>query len=142
MIDVSSSINRQKSIVLEGYLPLLCNANEFHTSIAEDAAEQDGITDFFTQGGLVSAISGGVSMYNTGAELATYLGADDHTVQTEDVIGSFMSQDSVDYYNRHKEGLDTIGFVATSLIPGMVGIKDCALYKQGSGLLRLAHALA
>ena len=132
MIDVSSSMNLVNSAGGVS-APLIGNANEFHTSIAEDAAEQDGITDFFTQGGLVSAIvSGGVSMYNTGAELATFLGADDHdAVQTEDVIGSFMSQDSVDYYNRHKEGIDTIGFVATSLIPGMVGIKGLRAVQAG-----------
>ena len=73
MIDVSSSINLVNSAGGVS-APLIGNANEFHTAIAEDAAEQDGVTDFFTQGGLVSAIvSGGVSMYNTGAELDTYL---------------------------------------------------------------------
>lgn len=104
--------------------PLVNGASDFHASYAEDAAQQDGVSDFITQGGAVSAIvSGAVSMYNTGAELATYLGADDHTVKTEDVLSNFMSADSVDYYKRHQEGLDALGFVATSLVPGLAGIK-------------------
>lgn len=112
--------------------PLVDGANDMHASYAEDAAEEDGITDFFTQGGAVSAItSGAVSMWNTGADLATYLGAEDYSVKTEDVISNFMSSASVDYYKRHQEGLDTLGFVATSLIPGMQGIKGLRALQSG-----------
>ena len=112
--------------------PLTNGANDMHASYAEQAASEDGITDFITQGGAVSAIvSGAVSMWNTGAELATYIGADDHSVKTEDVLAGFMEQDSVDYYKRHQEGLDTLGFVATSLVPGMMGIKGLKAMQAG-----------
>lgn len=112
--------------------PLTNGANDMHASYAEQAASEDGITDFITQGGAVSAIvSGAVSMYNTGADLATYVGADDHTVKTEDVLSNFMSEDSVNYYKRHQERLDALGFVATTLVPGLIGIKGLKALQAG-----------
>lgn len=112
--------------------PLIGNANEYHTAMVEDASEQEGVTDFFMQGGLVSAVvSGGVSLWNTGAELATYLGADDYTVQTEDVLGTVMDEDGVSYYKRHKDGIDALGFMATSLVPGLGAIKGLKIAQAG-----------
>lgn len=70
----------------------------------------------------VSAISGLNSFVETGAAVANFFGADVKAKQTSEVLAS-LDDDLAQYYLRHKEGADLLGFMATSIIPGLGGIK-------------------
>lgn len=70
-----------------------------------------------------SLISGVNQIYNIPASmLNTFGGADIATSKTSDVIAAIDS-DLAKYYEEHQEGVDTVGFIASSLIPGIGGIK-------------------
>lgn len=69
-----------------------------------------------------SLASGANSFYNTGAAVANWAGAD---VQQNDISTQLTSLDSDlgAYYNQHRQAADLVGFMATSLIPGIGAVK-------------------
>lgn len=69
-----------------------------------------------------SAISGLTSIYNSGVQVTNWLGADNDQANVKDVISS-LDDDTGQYYAQHKGAEDLVGFLATSLIPGMAGTK-------------------
>lgn len=79
----------------------------------------------------VSAVSGLNSLVNSGKAIANIFGADLEETKTEDVIRGF-DDNLADYYSSVQPYADVAGFVATSFIPGGLGVK---LYKAGSKAL-------
>ncbi len=69
-----------------------------------------------------SVLSGYNSLYNTAAQVGSWLGADTAQRDTSTYIASYDS-DLGQYYQRNKESVDLVGFIGTSLIPGIAGIK-------------------
>lgn len=70
----------------------------------------------------VSLASGLNSFYNTGVAVANWFGAD----VKENDIGQTLSaldDDLGKYYSENKESADVVGFIASSLIPGLAGVK-------------------
>lgn len=70
----------------------------------------------------VSAISGLNSFYNTGVKVGNFFGAD---LQTQDTAALISGLDSNlgQYYTQNQKSADLMGFLATSLIPGIGGVK-------------------
>lgn len=83
------------------------------------------ITDAITKGAPAAAISGALSIWNTARDFA---GKD--VVDTQEFIGS-VNESWGNYYADHKEGVDLAGFVATSIVPGMAGVKALQLARAG-----------
>lgn len=83
-----------------------------------------------------SAVSGVDSIYNTGASVANFFGSD---VAKIDVASQLMDYDENlgKYYQEHKESTDLAGFVLTSFVPSIAGIK---LLNVGQAALRSASA--
>lgn len=69
-----------------------------------------------------SAVSGGASMYNSGVTVANWLGSDSQQVDTQQVL-SGIDDDLGQYYSQHRTAEDLVGFLATSFVPGISGIK-------------------
>lgn len=81
--------------------------------------------------------SGLISMRNT---IGSYLGATE--VDTEQAVRQYGGDQMGDYYTDHKQALDTVGFIGTSLIPGTLGIKGLNMLRGGNALGNFGKMLA
>lgn len=70
----------------------------------------------------VSVLSGADSLYNTAATVGSWVGVGDGTHDTYDFISS-LDDNLGSYYAQNRNAADLAGFIATSFIPGMGGIK-------------------
>lgn len=110
----------------------------------DDSSFFDGVTDFM-QYGITSALTSGIqSMANTGLSLANTFGADYDYYDTQDTLTAIGLDETAEYYAAHKESLDTVGFIATSLIPGGAGVKAvrAALRGGASSSIKLVSGLS
>lgn len=82
----------------------------------------------------VSALSGAASIYDTAATVGNWFGADVKINDNQEWIAS-LDQDLGQYYGEHRQAADLAGFVATSIIPGMGGIK---ILNAGQAALKAA----
>jgi hypothetical protein len=89
-----------------------------------------GISEGITKGTPAAVVSGLHSIGNSGVAIANFLGADVEPFNTYETLRGYDS-DLAGYYLEHKEGIDITGFVATSFIPGTVGIKALQAAKAG-----------
>jgi len=72
--------------------------------------------------GAVSVISGAAQLYNSGAAIGNWLGADVTESKISDVV-SGIDSDLGTYYDKNRQAADLVGFMVTSLIPGIGGVK-------------------
>lgn len=84
----------------------------------------------------VSALSGLNSFYNTGVAVANWFGADVEENDTSAWIASLDSDLGL-YYDSVREGADLVGFMAGSLIPGILAVKGL---RAGQAALKAAEA--
>lgn len=81
--------------------------------------------------GAPSAILAGVnSILNTGVAVANFLGSDVEPFNTYDQLRA-LDSNLGDYYKDHKSGVETAGFLVTSMVPGMAGVKAAQAAKAG-----------
>lgn len=87
-----------------------------------------------------------ISTINTVPTVGNWLGGDFGTIDTGDVLHSF-DDDLGKYYDENKAGIDIVGDVAASFIPGMAGVKvlnwgqkAIALASEGRAGLGMARA--
>ena len=70
----------------------------------------------------LSVVAGLNQLYNVPATLGNYAGGDYDISKTADVINA-LDDDLGKYYEEHQESIDVGGFLLSSLVPGMAGIK-------------------
>lgn len=138
--DSLSSFTTSKTVPPDDVLPSYIGGSDGHNyangnfAITDPSTWGQGLSDAGKF--VVSAAASGVnSFYNTGATVANWLGAD---IEQNDVavqLGA-MDDDLGNYYRAHRQSADLAGFVATSFIPGMAGIK---LLNMGQKVLRTAQ---
>jgi hypothetical protein len=81
--------------------------------------------DKFSNGGKLIAtgvLSGANSFYNTGVAIGNWFGAEAEQNDTRSWISSIDS-DLGSYYDKNRQAADLVGFIATSILPGLGGIK-------------------
>lgn len=83
-----------------------------------------------------SVVSGANQLYNAPIDIGNLFGADWERSDTSDVM-EMVDSDLATYYKEHKEGIDTLGFIASSFVPGLAGVK--ALH-AGQASLRAFNA--
>lgn len=98
------------------------NLGNLNTSITEPVEEQP----FATRAGMfaTSALYSGInSFYNT-AQWAGNFFSDEGVEyrKTRDVIAEF-DEDTAKYYDQNREAADLVGFIASSFVPGLGGVK-------------------
>ena len=82
----------------------------------------------------VSVVSGLNSIWNTGVSINNWAGGTAEHTSTSNVLQGIDS-DVADFYNQHQDGADAVGFLLTSLLPGVGGIK---ILNAGQRVLRAA----
>ena len=80
-----------------------------------------------SQGSQAAAVSGVMSIYNS------FVPADSE-VKIEDAVRRFGGNEMGDYYAENKENIDLVGFAATSMIPGTLGVKGLQALRGGNAL--------
>ena len=75
-----------------------------------------------------SVLSGADSIYNTAATVGSWAGMDTEAHDTKEFISGVSAAVGLDddlgqYYAQNRTAVDLVGFIATSFIPGMGGIK-------------------
>lgn len=114
---------------------------DFPVIAASDTVDGQGgtfsrIQDAITKGIPDAAISGALSIYNTALDYAG-----EEAVNAESAIREFDAEYG-DYYSENKEIIDLGGFVATSLVPGTLGVKALKLAQAGNALGPVSRALS
>jgi hypothetical protein len=72
--------------------------------------------------GAVSVLSGGAQLYNSGVAIGNWFGADAQESSIQDIVSSF-DQDLGEYYSQNRQSADLVGFIASSFVPGLAGVK-------------------
>lgn len=108
--------------------------NSYQVGLEEDDAQSFGseVVDF-VQYGITGAIaSGAVGIANTAISFSNIF-SDEKTqkLDTEDLLLSAGWEHTAAYYDDHRDSLDALGFVASSLIPGTVGLKALKAVQKG-----------
>lgn len=85
---------------------------------------------------IASVASGLNSFYNTGVSAANWFGADAKENDVADQL-SALDDDLGNYYRENRQAVDLAGFVVTSLVPGIGGVK---LLNAGQKVLNAAAA--
>jgi hypothetical protein len=104
-----------------------------HKAVELDEAESmgDQIVDFAKYGITGALTSGAVSFVNTGKAFANMFGSEYEYTETADVLRNSGWDNAASYYEEHKTALDMVGLVATSFVPGAVGIKAARAVQAG-----------
>ena len=82
----------------------------------------------------VSLLSGANQLYNIPADIGNLFGGDFERSDTTEVI-STLDSNLGEFYKEHQEGADLVGFVISSAVPGLGGIK---ILNAGQKSLRTA----
>lgn len=89
----------------------------------EEKSTADMVVDFATHGISSAALSSGISIANTGIALYNTFGGDAEKYDVSDVLSDIGANETADYYEQHQVGLDTLGFIVGSMVPGLAAIK-------------------
>lgn len=113
------------------------NLNNILTAADTTAAEVDGqgifakATDFLTKGVPSAAVSGLVSLANTGIFYKNKIvGGDTEELDTAAILDQ-GSASMGQYYRDNQQALDTLGFVAASFIPGSMAVAGVRAAQAG-----------
>lgn len=93
-------------------------ANNNQTFLESAAETVESIPKFIG----LSLLSGANQIYNIPTDIGNIFGADFERSEIDDFVAD-IDGDLAKYYGEHREGIDTLGFVASSLFPGLGGIK-------------------
>lgn len=115
------AIGRGESASVPSYITAadtlnIANGNQTFLESAADAIES--IPKFIG----LSVISGANQLYNIPADVGNLLGGDFDTVDTGEVIAA-LDSDYGQFYKEHQDGIDLVGFMVSSLLPGTMGVK-------------------
>ena len=82
--------------------------------------DQDDDEDFSYIGAVgITAVTAGVSLFNTGVAVSNFLGADADKAYSTD----YLTDDASSQYLNHKSGFDLAGDIVGGLIPGTLALK-------------------
>lgn len=110
----------------------LLNVADVHSLAGDGESLVDKASDFVTKGIPLALASGFTSIANTGISLGNMFG-DFEKIDFAQKVREY-DDDLGKYYDEHQVGIDIGGFVATSLIPGTLGLKGLkALQTVGNG---------
>lgn len=107
-------------------------------SIAGDKPENvsiaDAAFDLVTKAVPLSIGSGVSQLYNIVPSLGNFFGGDFEQFNYKKAVQDY-DNDLGKYYEDHQQGIDTLGFIASSLVPGMAGVK---MLNKGQAMLSQA----
>ncbi len=107
--------------------------NSYHQALEHEDAEGFGseVVDFAQYGITSSLVSGGLGILNTGIAFSNIFGAEISKFSTEDALTDMGWENTAEYYKDHQTTIDAVGFAASSLIPGTIGLKALRSIQKG-----------
>lgn len=124
-------------------LPVMGNANLYQVQADNDAGFISNAADFIgaVPNFAVSTIGAAIAdTYNSTGAIQKFFGGDGWETDTHDIIDSYDS-DAADYYAAHKGLVDGASLLATSIIPGTLGIKALRAAQAGASSSRILRAV-
>lgn len=100
----------------------------------------DRSSDALLYGGGAAVLSGLTGIANSVISVGNMLGANVEEFDNAKILGD-IDRDWANYYSAHKEGIDTLGFVGASFIPGTLAVKGLRLAQTGKSLGAFRSAL-
>lgn len=94
-----------------------------------DEAKETGLA--LTVGAGLAGVSGLTGIANSAITVANWFGADADQLNVYNMVQG-LDDDLGQYYLKHQTGIDTVGFIASSLIPGTAGVKALRLVQGGA----------
>ena len=119
--ELDREFEAESQLGLPSYLVAADNhsrANDNQTFLEGAAETVSNIPQFLG----VSLLSGANQLYNIAPTLGNFMGGDFELSKTADVIES-LDEDLGMYYQEHQESADVAGFLISSIIPGLGGMK-------------------
>lgn len=94
-----------------------------HEMAASGSSMEDSYFQYLTTGVLDAAVSGGVGVINSLTSLSNLLGTDFAQIKERDAIQNIFGNDSAEFYDRHKTGIDFTGMLMGTTVAGLTAIK-------------------
>lgn len=90
-----------------------------------DEIEQgnDSFIDYVTSGTAAAGVSAVVGTLNSLMGVANLAGASFEYLDETKVVRDTFGSDTAEFYERHKEGIDVAGLVASTIVPGTLAVK-------------------
>lgn len=130
---MATDMQEQDSV---GATPSYLLAADIHTTLNKTPGTGflDGVIDLTTKGVVSTLVAAGTEISNIPATIGNFL-AGDRTYELNKARDALAAIDSdlAAYYDNHKMGIDTAGFIVGSFIPGMAGTK---ILRAGQTALR------
>ena len=122
--------------------PSYMRAANLHSSANQNKAltEGDSFLEDIPAFIAASVVSGATQLYNILPSVGNMLGGNYEVSDIGEVMQS-LDEDLGLYYQEHDTAVDTVGFILSSLVPGMAGIKGLRAV-QSAGIVRLESAMA
>lgn len=83
-----------------------------------------------SKGAPAAVVAGVNSILNSAISVANFVGADIEEINTYETLKNF-DDDLGAYYKLHQSGIEVAGFIGTSFLPGMAGVKAMQAAKAG-----------
>jgi hypothetical protein len=100
-----------------------------HAAQAGESSVFSTLGNLVTKGGLLTGLSVINSFANTAIDVTNWMGADNQRLSMENELGD---GDTLDYYKAHSQGIETLGLIAGSFIPGTAALKALKLARLGA----------
>ncbi len=117
-------------------LPVVGAANLYQAQADESAGFLTDTANFIT----ALPVTMAADVYNSTGAIQKFFGGDGWETDTHELIDSYDS-DAADYYRAHKGLVDGASLVATSLVPGTMGIKALRAVQAGASNSRALSML-
>ena len=102
-------------------------------------ASDEAIADIATQGIPTALISGMTQLANAAESVADVVGLGWGQLEVAKVVheaDDLLNTDLGAYYAKHQEGVDLVGFLGSSLVPGTIGVKALRAAQSGIAIGR------
>lgn len=130
----------QAATPTEETIPSYLIAGGSHSALSDKPGGSDSMfdamSDIATKFIPLSLASGANQLYNIIPTVGSWLGAETQQSDFNEVVRQY-DDDLSKYYQEHKLGTDALGFIASSIVPGMAGVK---ILNAGQNVLRSAIA--
>lgn len=112
------------------------NALDTHAAQAGESSIWDDAANLVTKAVPLTIASAANSFINTAVDVSNWFGANNQRIEIEDEFDSDYSE----YYRAHQTGIDAVGLVAGSLIPGLGAVKLGSAAVKAGFLLKAGYS--
>ena len=103
---------------------------------------EDSFLDFITRGTASAATSAAVGLLNTGISFGVALGIGDEEsfIDEGEAITNVFGERTGEFFQRHETGINAVGLVASSFVPGLAAIKALRVAQRAGKIPLITQA--